>query len=193
MSATDGTARRTDGTGRKGAAAPNPAGPGETRAVSPGETQAARRGETRAASPGETRAARPGGVRDAEPAGTAAKRRPARARPARAGVLGVVFGLAPHLLHHAGWIAGAAVIAGAGGTLIFAAAGLIAMVPMLMRLRRRFGWWGAGATLAAYAVMFGVSAALVGPALSGGPDRPAPAVSGTVTTGPYGHGHLGHR
>jgi len=89
------------------------------------------------------------------------------------GVIGTVVGLAPHVLHHIGLLAGTALIAGAGGTTLFAILGLLASVPFLMRLRRRFGtWWAPVIGLAVFAVMFAVSAFLIGPAISGGPDRP---------------------
>jgi hypothetical protein len=85
------------------------------------------------------------------------------------GATGVV-GLAPHLLHHAGPVAGTALIAGAGGTALFGALGLVASVPLLLRLRRRFGtWWAPAIALAAFAVMFSLSTFLIGPAISGGP------------------------
>ena len=83
------------------------------------------------------------------------------------GVLGGVVGLAPHALHHVGLLAGTALVAGSGGTALFGAVGLLASVPMLRRLQRRFGTWRAPALgLALFAVMFAVSAFLIGPAIS---------------------------
>jgi hypothetical protein len=55
------------------------------------------------------------------------------------GVLGAVTGLAPHLLHHIAVLAGAALLAGVTGTVLFALLGLAAMVPLLLRMRRRSG------------------------------------------------------
>lgn len=46
----------------------------------------------------------------------------------------VVTGVAPHVLHHAGPLAGAALLAGFGGKAIFFALGLVLSVPMLRRL-----------------------------------------------------------
>jgi hypothetical protein len=90
-------------------------------------------------------------------------------------------GLAPHLLHHAGLLAGTALLAGTGGTLLFGVLGLAAMLPMLRNLRRRFGsWWAPGIAVAAFAVLFAVSALLIGPALRtalDGPPQPDPAPS----------------
>ncbi|HET9518577.1 MAG TPA: hypothetical protein VFO77_12715 [Actinoplanes sp.] len=98
------------------------------------------------------------------------------------GGIGAVVGLAPHLLHHVGLLAGTALVAGTGGTVLFGALGLIASVPLLLRLRRRFGsWWAPVAGLAVFAVMFSVSTFLIGPAISGGDDaapggsRPSPS------------------
>jgi hypothetical protein len=92
---------------------------------------------------------------------------------APAGVLGVVTGLAPHVLHHIGLLAGVALITGAGGTALFGILGLAASVPLLLRLRRRFGtWWAPVIGLAVFAVMFSVSAFVIGPAINGGAGTP---------------------
>lgn len=90
---------------------------------------------------------------------------------AAAGIVGVVVGLAPHLLHHVGVLAGTALVAGSGGTALFGALGLVLSVPMLLRLHRRFGTWTAPAIgLAVFAVMFAVSTFVIGPAISGSGD-----------------------
>ncbi|MFC6567879.1 hypothetical protein [Actinoplanes utahensis] len=87
-------------------------------------------------------------------------------------------GLAPHLLHHIGLLAGTALLTGLGGTVLFGALGLAAMAPMLLRLRRRFGsWWAPGIAVAVFAAMFAVSTLLIGPALRGAVNgTPGPAV-----------------
>lgn len=96
-------------------------------------------------------------------------------RDALTGLIGAVLGLAPHVLHHVGLLAGTALVAGSGGTALFAVVGLAAMVPLLLRLRRRFGSWLAPALgLAVFTAMFALSAFVVGPAISGGQDSPAP-------------------
>lgn len=108
---------------------------------------------------------------------------PVRARGARrawqvlTGAVGVVVGLAPHVLHHVGFLAGTALVAGSGGTALFGALGLVASVPMLVRLRRRFGTWRAPAiALGVFAAMFSLSAFVIGPAISGdGGGQRAPA------------------
>jgi len=97
------------------------------------------------------------------------------------GAIGAVVGLAPHVLHHIGPLAGTALIAGAGGTALFGALGLLASVPLLLRLRRRYAsWWAPAIALGVFAAMFSLSTFVVGPLISGdgadapGGDRPAP-------------------
>jgi len=90
----------------------------------------------------------------------------ARVGAAFSAAVGVVAGMAPHVLHHAGLIAGAALLTGAGGSLLFGAVGFVLMIPMLLRLRRRFGTWVApGVALALFAVAFTVSTLWIGPAM----------------------------
>ena len=62
-----------------------------------------------------------------------------RGGAASVGAWGVVPGLAPHVLHHVGPLAGAAVLAGAGGKALFFVLGLALSIPLLRRLHRRFG------------------------------------------------------
>jgi hypothetical protein len=47
-----------------------------------------------------------------------------------------VIGVAPHVLHHAGLFAGAALLAGAGGKALFGALGLVLSLPFPVRLIR---------------------------------------------------------
>ena len=97
----------------------------------------------------------------------------ARAWSAVLAVWGGFIGLLPHVLHHVGPLAGAALLAGAAGTALFAAIGFVAAIPFLLRLYRRFGTWRAPAiALAVFAVMFSLSSFVIGPAISGG-DEPA--------------------
>ena len=66
------------------------------------------------------------------------------------GGLGGIVGLAPHVLHHIGPLVGTALVAGAGGTALFGVLGLVASVPMLIKLRRRFSnWWAPAIALGA--------------------------------------------
>lgn len=93
-------------------------------------------------------------------------------------VIATVMGLAPHVLHHIGLFAGAAFVVGAGGNLLFGAVGLLLSIPLLRRLHRRFGTWKAPAVaLAVFAVMFSISAFVIGPAISSPDptDTPQPA------------------
>lgn len=57
------------------------------------------------------------------------------------GAVGLIMGLVPHVLHHIGLLAGTALVAGSGGTALFGALGLLASIPMLARLYRRYGSW----------------------------------------------------
>ena len=103
-----------------------------------------------------------------------------RLRVLLAGATAAVLGAAPHVLHHAGPVAGAAIFAGAAGTALFGAIGLIAAVPVLLRIRRRTGSWRRPlALLVVFAALFAVSTAVVQPALSGDDvddaERTAPA------------------
>jgi len=105
-------------------------------------------------------------------AGTATPTLLRRAWTPVTGAVGGVSGILPHVLHHVGPLAGAALLAGATGTLIFGALGLLLSIPFLMRLRRRFGTWRAPAVaLAVFAVGFAVSSFVIGPAISGSGDR----------------------
>lgn len=94
---------------------------------------------------------------------------------ATTGVIGAIFGVIPHVLHHVGALAGTALVAGSGGTALFGSVGLLLSVPLLLRLRRRFGSWRAPAIgLAVFAAMFALSTFVIGPAISGGGADPAP-------------------
>jgi hypothetical protein len=97
----------------------------------------------------------------------------------------VLVGVVPHVLHHVGPLAGAALLAGAGGRLLFAGVGFVAAVPFLLRLHRRFGSWRVPAVaLAVFAAMFSLSSFVLGPAISGWGDDP-PAAPGIER--PAGH------
>jgi hypothetical protein len=99
------------------------------------------------------------------------------------GATGVVVGLAPHVLHHIGPLVGTALVAGAGGTALFGALGLLATIPLLVRLRRRFGsWWAPALALLVFTAAFVVSTTVIGPLISGdGGGTP------TTPTTPAGH------
>lgn len=76
---------------------------------------------------------------------------------------GALLALVPHALHHMGPLAGAALVADAGGKLLFAAVGVIASLPFLLRLQRRFNSWFAPAVaLAVFAAAYTVSSLVTG-------------------------------
>jgi hypothetical protein len=93
-----------------------------------------------------------------------------------AGLGAAVLGATPHVLHHVGPLAGAALLAGATGKLLFGALGLLLAVPMLLRLHRRHGSWAVPAgALALMAVVFTFSTFVLGPAITGdGTESSAP-------------------
>jgi hypothetical protein len=100
------------------------------------------------------------------------------------GSLGVLSGLAPHVLHHVGLLAGVAFFAGLWGKVLFGIIGLAASVPFLVRLYRRFDTWRAPAiALVVFTVMFALSAFVIGPAISGS----SSSSSSTPTPMPSGH------
>lgn len=110
-----------------------------------------------------------------------------RARIGLSSAGAVVLGIAPHVLHHAGPLAGAALVAGVGGSLLFGAIGLLLSIPLLVRLRRRTGSWRLpAAMLALFAIVFSLSTFVVGPAITGGDD---PAGSSSQ---PAGGSHEDH-
>ena len=100
---------------------------------------------------------------------------------------GGFIGLLPHILHHVGPVAGAALLAGATGRALFAAVGFVAAIPFLRRVHRRFHTWRAPAiALTVFAAMFSLSSFVIGPALAGDDELSPPAVEQP------GDGHAGH-
>lgn len=94
-------------------------------------------------------------------------------------VWGAFIGLLPHVLHHVGPLAGAALLAGVGGTALFFAVGIVASIPFLVRLYRRFHTWHAPAiALAIFVGLFSITSLVIGPAISGedDPAQPRPRI-----------------
>ena len=93
--------------------------------------------------------------------------RPVRCRPLWNAIVGGLVGLAPHVLHHVGLLAGVALVSGTAGTILFGILGLVASIPLLVRLYRRFDTWRAPAiVLAIFAAMFALSSFVIGPSLT---------------------------
>jgi hypothetical protein len=83
------------------------------------------------------------------------------------GAIATIGGLAPHVLHHIGLLAGVAIVTGTGGTILFGLVGLAASIPLFLRLKRRFHTWRAPAiAVAIFAAMFSLSSFVIGPAIS---------------------------
>ena len=107
--------------------------------------------------------------------------------------LGSLLGIAPHVLHHIGFVAaGTALLAGFWGNLALYLVGFLLSIPMLRRLHRRFGSLVAPAVGAGvFTALFLFSAFVLGPAISTSPTKPArPAATATPSTaGPEHEGH----
>lgn len=105
-------------------------------------------------------------------------------------VIGAVMGLVPHVLHHIGLIAGAALVTGGGGNMLFFALGLALSFPLLRRLYRKFHTWRAPAiAIALFAAMFSLSAFVIGPAITG---DSSPAKAPTAPSQTPAEGHSDH-
>lgn len=92
-------------------------------------------------------------------------------------VWGTITGLAPHVLHHVGPLAGAAFLAGADGQALFAVIAVVMSIPFLLRIYRRFHTWVSPViALAVMAAMFSLSTFVIGPAIRGDEPAPRPAV-----------------
>lgn len=108
-----------------------------------------------------------------------------RARGALVMAWGGFVGLVPHVLHHVGPLAGAALVAGATGRALFALIGFAAAIPFLLRLHYRFGTWIAPATaLGVFAAMFSLSSFVIGPAIA---EEDEPAKRRPSVQQPAGH------
>ena len=93
---------------------------------------------------------------------------PARLQGGLSAALGTVAGITPHVLHHIGPIAGAAILTGTEGSALFGAIGFVLTLPLLLRLKKRFNSWAApGVALALFAIMFTISTIWIGPAIRG--------------------------
>jgi hypothetical protein len=114
-----------------------------------------------------------------------ARGRLATIRDTLGAVVGGLLGLAPHVLHHVGLIAGAALITGVAGNALFFAAGLVLSIPLLRRLHRTFKTWRAPTiAIAVFAAVFSLSAYVIGPAIADnrtGPEDQPPPPSQTPT------------
>lgn len=73
-------------------------------------------------------------------------------------------GVLPHVLHHVGPLAGAAIVAGTTGTILFGLAAFVFTVPLLLRVHRRSGSWHLpGVLLAVFVSAWLVSTFFAGP------------------------------
>jgi hypothetical protein len=101
---------------------------------------------------------------------------------------GALTGIAPHVLHHVGPLAGAALLAGTGGRLLFTSIALAVSIPFLLGIYHRFRTWMAPAiALAVMAAMCSLSTFVIGPAISAG-DNSSPQTE-VERPGLDDHGH----
>lgn len=109
-------------------------------------------------------------------------------RHAISGVWGAVSGIAPHVLHHAGPLAGAAIFAGAAGQILFFFVGLAVAIPMLLRLYRSFETWMAPAiAVGIFAITYTLSSTFIGPLITGGDSSTSETPPVTTTLDHHGH------
>ncbi len=100
-----------------------------------------------------------------------------------------LLGLAPHVLHHVGLFAGAFLVTGVTGNVLFGLAGLLLSVPFLVRLHRRHHTWKAPAiAVAVFALVFSLSAFVVGPAITGSSNDSGPTNPSTPDQHSQHHG-----
>jgi hypothetical protein len=113
-------------------------------------------------------------------------------RDSAGAAIGTVLGIVPHVMHHIGLLAGAALITGASGNALLYAVGLLFSVPMLRRIHRRFRTlWAPAIAVLVFTVLFSLSAFVIGPAISGSGEPEAPEQQ-PAPTQPTVPSHAGH-
>jgi hypothetical protein len=113
-----------------------------------------------------------------------------RAWSALLAVWAAVTGVLPHVLHHVGPLAGAALLAGTGGRLLFALITLVVSIPFLLRIQHRFRTWLAPTiALAAMAAIFAISSFVIGPLIIGGDSGSTSQPGIQQPSGHMGHHH----
>lgn len=111
-------------------------------------------------------------------------------------VVGTILGVIPHVMHHIGILAGAALLVGTAGNAVLYVVGMLFSVPMLRRLHRRFHtYWAPVIAVAVFTGLFSLSAFVIGPAISGAGDEAQPepsAPSAPSAPGPGATDHSAH-
>ncbi|MCG6567664.1 hypothetical protein [Tessaracoccus sp. ZS01] len=120
----------------------------------------------------------------AEPAGGGARSLLGTIWAGARATVGALMGLAPHVLHHVGFLAGAAILTGFLGNAVLYVAGLLLSIPLLRRIHRRFATWKAPAIgVVIFSTLFLFSTLVLGPLFNPDPgsgdepDAPAPAAT----------------
>ena len=129
----------------------------------------------------------------AEPAGGGARSLLGTAWAGARATVGALMGLAPHVMHHVGFLAGAAILTGFLGNAVLYVAGLLLSIPLLRRIHRRFATWTAPAIgVVSFSTLFLISTLVLGPLFNpeprSGEEPAAPAPSAT----PAAEEHDGH-
>lgn len=80
------------------------------------------------------------------------------------GIWSGIMGILPHVLHHVGPLAGAALIAGTTGRLLFGALTFVLTMPLLVRVHRKCGSWRIpGVLLGIFIAVWTLSTFVAGP------------------------------
>ena len=132
-------------------------------------------------------------VAPAKPAGDGARSLLGMIWAGARATVGALMGLAPHVMHHIGFLAGAAILTGFLGNTVLYVAGLLLSIPLLRRIHRRFGTWKAPAIgVVIFSALFAFSTFVLGPLFNpdprSGEEPAAPAPSAT----PAAEEHEGH-
>lgn len=91
----------------------------------------------------------------------------ARVSAAFGGMWAAVTGAAPHVLHHVGPLAGAAIVSGVTGGVVFALVGFLLTIPLLRRIHRHTRSWTAPTlALAALVGVYLTSSFVIAPRLT---------------------------
>jgi len=91
-------------------------------------------------------------------------KKPSRIAAAIGSAWAAIMGVLPHVLHHIGPLAGATLLAGTAGTLLFGAAAFLLTIPLLLRVHKRSGTWRIPlALLALFIAIWLLSTFVIGP------------------------------
>lgn len=94
------------------------------------------------------------------------------------GIWAGIMGVLPHVLHHVGPLAGAALLVGATGKILFATLTFLLTIPLLVRVHRRCSTWRIpAAMLGVFIAVWSISTFVIGPWVNEKLKDPPPASS----------------